>query len=73
MVRCAPDCLACIELEKVFKEGKCCMECSIKELRRLGYSYSQIAFMLHTSERTIAKVVKGEEIDDRLIDFGVIA
>jgi len=26
--------------------------------------------MLHTSERTIAKVEKGEEIDGRLIDFG---
>ncbi|MGA2784161.1 MAG: hypothetical protein ABSF09_05635 [Candidatus Bathyarchaeia archaeon] len=70
MVRCDPDCWACIELEKVFKDGKCCLECAIKELRRLGYSYEQISFMLHTSERTIAKVEKGEEIDGRLIDFG---
>jgi len=69
IVRCNPDCWACIELEKVFKEGKVCKGCAIKTLRKLGYTYSQISYMLHTSERTIAKVERGEGIKSPLIDF----
>jgi predicted transcriptional regulator len=34
--------------------------------------YVQIAYMLHVSEKTIAKVEKGEEIAGYLIDFGAI-